>query len=141
MVCYIEIEFQRSNGMRLTTLVELHRSNELRSNLVEHVGSKFVKPFFESKQQCASTHSFVQANSTHLLLAFVYLLLVLRFTKMATSSNYRKIEGAWKSSKVYVDTTDNHIHTKDKIKNMITCLRCTERRNGFNGTASIFDGV
>ena len=35
--------------MRLTTVVELHRSNELRSNLVEHVGSKFIK-FLESKQ-------------------------------------------------------------------------------------------
>ena len=45
LACYIEIEFPRSNRMRSTTLVELHRLNELRSTLVKHVGSKFVIPF------------------------------------------------------------------------------------------------
>ena len=52
----------RSNGMRSNTLVELHMSNEMRSNLVEHVGSKFVIPFLESKQHCASPQVFGQAS-------------------------------------------------------------------------------
>ena len=48
--------------MSLTTLVELHRSDELRSNLVEHFGSKFFTPFLESKQHCASSQVFGQSN-------------------------------------------------------------------------------
>ena len=44
--------------MRLTTLVELLSSNKLSSNLLEHVGSKFVIPFLESEQHCALSACF-----------------------------------------------------------------------------------
>ena len=62
--------------------------------------------------------------------------------RMAISNqrNYSTIEGIQKGSTVCV-ATDKYMHTKDKMKDVTTYSRSTDKRIGCTGTALNFQGI
>ena len=58
---------------------------------------------------------------------------------MADTAKFRVIEGNRRGTKVYV--SDNFIYSTNRTVGITRYLRCDEKRDGCNGTATVIDGI